>query len=162
MPDWIEYSLKAIIAGVFGSFALSLIDVLNHHFGLIPGIGPTLVLAKLFPISLSYLFALFHHLIGITWGFLFIFLNQYFQKNIILKGILFGLCIWLILMTTLMPYVDAGLFCYKIGLKPLFFALACDICFGIIVSIVYNSQLLQSLICRCCHKFCNCRRRGYD
>jgi hypothetical protein len=149
MPDWIENSPKAIIAGILGSFALSLLDMLNQHFGLVPGMGPSLVLAKLLPMSWRYLFGLFHYLIGITWGFLFIFLNQFLQKYIILKGMLFGLCIWLILMSTLMPYIDAGLFCYKSGLKPAFFALACDICFGIIVSIIYNSRFLQSLIFRC-------------
>lgn len=143
MDSWIKNGLNAIVAGLLASFVLSLIDIFNQNYHFAPGISPTLVLAKLLPDTLNPYFGLLHYLIGIMWAFLYIYLSGHLKKNIFIEGILFGFGIWLILMTTLMPYVNAGFFCINIGIQFSFFALMCDIIFGLTVAIVYEKNLLQ-------------------
>ena len=138
MKDWIGNSLYGLFAGAVASFGLTLIDLLNQYLQLVPSIGPTAVLAKLLPETFSPFFQLFHYLIGMGWGLLFSLTNQWLPKSVALAGSLYGLVIWFILMSTLMPYVGAGFFCSKTGHIPLIYALACDLIFGIVTAFSYQ------------------------
>jgi hypothetical protein len=138
MRDWIGNSFNGLIAGAIASAGLTLIDILNQHLQLVPGIGPTAVLAKLLPTTLSTFFGIFHYLIGMGWGLLYGLTKKWLPKSVALAGCIYGTVIWFILMSTLMPYVGAGFFCSETGHIPLIYALVCDLIFGIVTAFSFH------------------------
>ncbi|MEH6646889.1 DUF6789 family protein [Sulfitobacter sp.] len=86
-----------------------------------------------------------HFVIGtIAWGGGFAILHSYIPpSNAIIKGIVFGVGAWLIMMVIMMPLAGAGLFGINLGIGALAAALASmlHVVFGAVLGLVYSKEI---------------------
>lgn len=79
-----------------------------------------------------------HFMIGIVWGIAFALTSRMFPGAFWLKGMLFSVVPWLIMMIVMMPMAGAGFFGLDLGMAAPVMTLMLHLVFGAVLGAVYG------------------------
>ncbi|WP_017930480.1 DUF6789 family protein [Robiginitomaculum antarcticum] len=130
--------IKGMIAGFIATLVLSAIMVMKSMMGLMPELDVAAMLAGMLGGSIA-LGWLMHFVIGtVAWGGGFALIYKLIPSgNSIIKGIVFGLAVWLIMMVVMMPMAEKGLFGMDLGIMAPVMTMMLHIIFGGVLGAVY-------------------------
>jgi uncharacterized membrane protein YagU involved in acid resistance len=134
-----------LLAGFTATVVLSALLWLKSAAGLLPGLDTIELLA-----DLAYRYAglpasanvgwLMHFAIGLVWGGLFGAIAERMpSEGYPVKGMVFGVLAWLLMMLVLMPVAGAGLFAMTIGLMAPLATLVLHLVFGAVMGFVQGA-----------------------
>src|SRR5829696_5952129 len=111
--------LKGVIAGFVATLVLSGLMILNSAIGLMPQIDIVRLLTTLGTLTPASAW-MDHFIVGVVvWGLLFAAIDATTaRKALWIKGMIFGVFAWLMMMVTFLPLAGAGFFGVKIGIPP--------------------------------------------
>jgi len=131
--------LKGLLAGLVATAVLSMIMIGKSMMGLMPGLNAIAMLSHMMGAGMAMGWVA-HFMIGtVAWGLAFAFLSDKLPGSTPwLKGILFGIGAWLLMMVAVMPMAGAGLFGLKMGMMAPVMTLMLHIVFGAVLGVVYG------------------------
>ena len=137
--------LKGMVAGFVATVVLSGLMVMKSMMGLMPGLDVAAMLSKMMGSSLTMGWVA-HFVIGtVVWGALFVWLAPYLPGGSYwLKGVVFGIGAWLMMMVAAMPMAGAGLFGMSFGIMAPVMTLVFHIIFGAVLGGVYSAERPES------------------
>ncbi|MDA7787607.1 hypothetical protein N8940_00050 [Sphingomonadaceae bacterium] len=131
---------KGMIAGFAATVVLSLMMVAKSMMGVLPDLDVVGMLAKMMnaPLAVGWIA---HFMIGtVAWGIAFALFNGLLPgKSLVVKGIIFGIIDWLVMMVVIMPMAGAGFFGLDIGPPAPIMTLVLHVIFGAVLGKVYAS-----------------------
>ena len=133
---------KGIVAGFAATVALSLIMLLKAGMGLMPDLNVIAMLTKMLGGSSPVTGWIAHFAIGaVAWGILFVWLDPNIPGNAHwLKGVVFGIGAWLLMMIIIMPMAGAGFFGMNLGIMAPVMTLILHLIYGVVLGGVYGLQ----------------------
>ena len=136
---------KGIIAGFVATVVLTMLMIMKGMMGLMPELNVISMLSGMansrmgMPASpmVGYLL---HFIIGaIVWGALYHKLNDSLPGGSqLMKGVVFGLGAWVLMMVLVMPMAGAGIFGMKMGMMAPVMTLMLHVIFGAVLGFTYN------------------------
>ena len=121
---------KGIVAGFIATLALSLL------------LDPIAMLIDMVGVSSSSHGLMLHFFVGtLVWGAIFAFLHDHLPGASWLRGVIFGVSAWLVVMVAAMPLAGAGLFAMKFGLAAPLATLIIHAIYGAVLGAVYGALL---------------------
>jgi len=137
--------VRGMLAGFFATIALSILMILKGMMGLMPHLNVIHMLARMAHgymgiAATPALGWLLHFLIGsIVWGLAFAFLfSRLPGAGAVVKGLIFGILAWLLMMILPMPMAGAGFFGLKMGLMAPLMTLILHLAYGAVLGYVYG------------------------
>src|SRR6266436_7672374 len=132
-------ALKGMIAGFVATLILSGLMLLNSTMGLMPQINIVRMLANLGTLSTTAAW-MDHFIVGVViWGLLFAVYDGVATRPAHwLKGIIFGVFTWLMMMVTFMPLAGAGFFGAKVDISTHIGLLVLNLVFGAVLGVTYG------------------------
>jgi hypothetical protein len=133
---------KGMVAGFVATVVLSALMIMKSMMGLMPELNVIAMLAKMMGASSPVAGWVAHFAIGaIIWGGLFALLNPHLPgQSHWLKGIIFAVGAWLLMMIAVMPMAGAGLFGAQFGMMAPVMTLVLHIIFGAVLGGVYGAE----------------------
>lgn len=133
---------KGMLAGLAATVALSLLMLMKGAVGLIPALDPIGMIAMMMGVSVAIAWGV-HFMIGaVIWGGAFAFFEPRLPGGEFwLKGVVFGIGAWLIMMVAMMPMAGAGFFGMQLGMMAPVMTLAMHLVFGAVLGGVYAMLL---------------------
>jgi hypothetical protein len=132
-------AMKGLIAGFVGTLVLSAVMLLKVKFHLVP---EELSIMSLLGRIAGGSFAAWadHFIIGtLVWGLAFAGFDSVVPNvSYWLKGILFSLIAWLIMMVVFLPFVGVGFFGAKLGVLAAVVTLIQHLVYGVALGITYG------------------------
>jgi len=130
--------LRGILAGFVATLVLSALMVMKAKMGLMPDLNVIAMLSHMMGSDMVAGWAA-HFMIGsLLWGLSFAF---FFDKlpggPAWLKGIVFGMAAWLMMMLAVMPMAGAGIFGSYLGMMAPVMTLMLHAVFGAVMGAVY-------------------------
>ena len=130
--------LRGILAGFVATLVLSALMVMKVKTGLMPDLNVIAMLGHMMGSDMVAGWAA-HFMIGsLVWGLSFAF---FFDKlpggSAWLKGIVFGMAAWLMMMLAVMPMAGAGIFGSHFGMMAPIMTLMLHAVFGAVMGAVY-------------------------
>lgn len=136
---------KGIIAGLVATVVLTLLMVMKGMMGLMPELNVITMLsgmahAKMGMPAVPMIGFILHFIIGaVLWGILFHTFNGALPgENQLVKGIVFGVIAWLLMMLLVMPMAGAGLFGMNMGMMAPVMTLMLHVIFGAVLGYTYK------------------------
>jgi len=131
--------LKGVIAGFVATLVLSGLMILNSTIGLMPQIDIVRLLTTLGTLTTASAW-MDHFIVGaLVWGLLFAAVDATTTRPALwLKGMIFGVFAWVMMMVTFMPLAGAGFFGAKIGTTAVVGLLFLHLVYGIVLGVVYG------------------------
>lgn len=127
-----------IAAGFAATVVLSAIMVMKQAMHVMPELDPIRMISGMMGARRATGW-LVHFAIGtLLWGILFAWLAQYLPGAIWLRGIIFGVGAWLVMMVLMMPMAGAGPFGLKMGPMAPVATLLLHCIFGAVLGAVYG------------------------
>jgi hypothetical protein len=138
-------SMRGMIAGLIATLALSALLVTKGNMGLWPELSVIQLLMNLGSISRVQAW-MDHFIIGvIVWGLLFSGLAATWERGSYwLKGLIFGVFAWLLMMILFMPLAKAGMFGMNVGPAAMYVTLGYHLVYGLVLGVSYG--LLTALL----------------
>src|SRR5215204_6874101 len=132
-------ALKGVIAGFIATLVLSALMILNSTIGLMPQIDIVRLLTTLGTLTTASAW-MDHFIVGVVvWGLLFAAIDATTaRKAFWMKGMIFGVFAWLMMMVTFMPLAGAGFFGAKIGITPVLGLLFLHLVYGVVLGVTYG------------------------
>ena len=132
-------SLRGMLAGLFATLVLSGILVLKAQMGLWPEVNIIRLLVNLGSIQTVAAW-MDHFIVGVVvYGLLFgAFDSMWESRAYWLKGLIFGVFAWLLMMVLFMPLAKAGWFGTRIGPSALYVTLGMHLIFGLVLGVTYG------------------------
>ena len=133
---------KGIIAGLVATVVLSLMMFAKGAMGLMPALDPIGMIAGMMGVSTAIAWGV-HFMIGaVIWGGAFALLEQRLPGgDFWVKGVVFGVGAWLIMMVAMMPMAGAGFFGMQLGMMAPVMTLVMHLVFGAVLGGVYGMSL---------------------
>jgi hypothetical protein len=134
--------LKGMVAGFAATVVLSSLMVMKATMGLMPDLDVVAMLTKMMGASSPVAGWVAHLMIGaVIWGGLFAWLDPSLPGGSHwLKGIVFGVGAWLMMMVAVMPMAGAGFFGMSFGMMAPIMTLVLHIIFGAVLGGVYGAE----------------------
>jgi hypothetical protein len=134
-----------MVAGFVATAVLSVLMVMKSVMGVMPELDVIAMLAKMMGSSPAMGWVS-HFVIGtVVWGGLFVWLAPYLPGGSYwLKGVVFGVGAWLMMMVAVMPMAGAGLFGMNFGMMAPVMTLVLHIIFGAVLGGVYSAERPES------------------
>lgn len=136
---------NGMIAGLVATIVLSMIMIMKSMMGLMPQVNAIQALTK---ISATY-FGLpllpwvgwvEHFIIGtILWGLIFASTVNVWPGGYTVKGMVFSIVAWLVMMIIMMPMAGAGLFGVNLGMAAPVGTLVLHLVYGAVLGAVYGA-----------------------
>jgi hypothetical protein len=128
-----------MIAGLIATLVLSGVIVLKGNLGLWPEVNLIRLLVNLGSIQTVAAW-MDHFIIGVVvWGLMFGALDAMWDsKAYWLKGLIFGVFGWLIMMLAFMPLTKAGFFGVKLGPPAIYVTLGYHLIYGLVLGLAYG------------------------
>jgi len=130
--------IKGMVAGFVATVVLSALMLMKAMMGVMPELNPIKMIADMLgaPPAVGWVM---HFLIGtVLWGTLFAWLDPTIpREGHWLKGILFAVGAWLVMMIVLMPMAGAGFFATHLGIMALVMTLILHVIYGLVLGAVY-------------------------
>lgn len=132
--------VKGVIAGFVATVVLSLLMVMKSAMGLMPELDVISMLSAMMG-SGVVMGWIAHFMIGaVIWGGLFALLAPNLPGGSLwLKGVVFGVGAWLLMMVAVMPMAGAGVFGMKFGMAAPVMTLVLHLIFGAVLGGVYTA-----------------------
>jgi hypothetical protein len=134
--------LKGMVAGFAATIVLSALMVMKTLMGLMPELNTIAMLTNMMGASSPVMGWVAHFVIGtVIWGGLFAWLNANIPGGgQWLKGIIFGVAAWLLMMIAVMPMAGEGFFGMSLGMMAPVMTLVLHIIFGAVLGGVYGAE----------------------
>jgi hypothetical protein len=123
---------RGMIAGFFATLVLSTLMVMKAMMGMMPQLNIITMLSAMFGSNSPALGWLLHFMIGtVMWGALFALVQERLPgTTLTLRGISFGIAVWLVMMIAVMPMAGAGFFGLHFGIAAPLMTLMLHMVFG--------------------------------
>ncbi len=133
---------KGMAAGLAAMVVLSMLMLMKAAMGLMPELDPIGMISNMLGAERVVGWVM-HFLIGtVLWGGLFAWLDPHLPSHSHwLKGVIFGLGAWLIMMVAMMPMAGKGLFGMELGLMAPLMTMMLHVIFGAVLGAVYGMLL---------------------
>lgn len=130
---------KGIFAGFIATLVISVFMLMKQIMVLMPELDPIRMLADMAGASSLRAGWIMHFMIGsVAWGLLYSFVQAWLPGGMTVRGILFGMGAWLLIMVVVMPMAGAGLFALGISMAAPIVTLVLHIMFGAVLGAVYG------------------------
>jgi uncharacterized membrane protein YagU involved in acid resistance len=141
-PIWeiaMSNSTKGMTAGFIATVVLSALLMLKSTMALAPHLNIIYLLTQMGSIGTVAAW-MDHFIVGtVVWGLLFGALDAVYEKGAYwLKGLIFGIFAWLMMMILFLPLAKAGFFGSKIGLEAPLVTLLYHIVYGLVLGGTYG------------------------
>jgi uncharacterized membrane protein YagU involved in acid resistance len=131
---------KGILGGIVGTAVMSALMLMKSAMGLMPELDVIQMLSGMMGISAGIAWVI-HFMIGAIWGVLFALSYRVIPGgSSVVKGMLFGVGAWLMMMIMVMPMAGAGFFGMKMGMMAPVMTLMLHIIFGAVMGMVYGKE----------------------
>ena len=132
-------SLRGMLAGLVATLVLSGILVLKANMGLWPELNIIRLLVNLGSIQTVAAW-MDHFIVGVVvYGLMFSAFDAMWESRAYwLKGLIFGVFAWLLMMVLFMPLAKAGWFGTRIGPSALYVTLGMHLIFGLVLGVTYG------------------------
>jgi uncharacterized membrane protein YagU involved in acid resistance len=132
-------SMKGMIAGFVATVVLSALLMLKSTMDLAPHLNIVRLLTQLGSIGTVAAW-MDHFIVGtLVWGLLFAAFDSVYEKGAYwLKGIIFGVFAWVMMMVLFMPMAKAGFFGSKIGIEAPTVTLLYHLVYGLVLGVTYG------------------------
>ena len=136
---------KGVVAGLVATIVLSAIMYVKAMMGLMPELNVIGMLAGMMK-SGAMMGWVAHFMIGaVVWGVLYALLYSRIPGgSSLVKGIVFGIGAWVIMMIAVMPMAGAGVFGMKLGMMAPVMTLMLHAIFGAVLGGVYGKLSASS------------------
>ncbi len=134
--------VKGMVAGFVATVVLSALMLMKSMMGLMPELDVISMLTKMMGASSSTAGWVAHFMIGtVVWGGLFAALDPKLPGGShLVKGIVFSVGAWVLMMVAVMPMAGAGLFGMKLGMMAPVMTLVLHVIFGAVLGGVYSAE----------------------
>ena len=130
---------RGIAAGFVATFVLSVIMLMKRSMGLMPELDPVAMISAMAGASSPVVGWIGHFVIGsIFWGGGFAIVSPYLPGPYRLRGTIFALGAWLMVMMVVMPMAGAGWFGLGLGVMAPVVTLALHVVFGLVLGTIYG------------------------
>lgn len=131
---------NGFLAGFAATIVLSIFMMMKDMMGMMPEMNVIAMLTKMSGASTPAMGWLMHFMIGtVVWGGLFALLQDRIPgSNTVIRGIVFGIAAWLLMMVMVMPMSGAGLFGMNFGMAAPVMTLMLHMIFGATLGAVYS------------------------
>lgn len=131
---------NGFLAGFAATVVLSIFMMMKDMMGMMPEMNVIAMLTKMSGASTPAMGWLMHFMIGtVVWGGLFALLQDRIPgSNTVIRGILFGIGAWVLMMVMVMPMAGAGLFGMNFGMAAPVMTLMLHMIFGATLGAVYS------------------------
>ena len=130
---------RGIAAGFVATFVLSVIMLMKRSMGLMPELDPVAMISAMAGASSPVVGWIGHFVIGsIFWGGGFAIVSPYLPGPDLLRGTIFALGAWLMMMMVVMPMAGAGWFGLGLGVMAPVVTLALHVVFGLVLGTIYG------------------------
>ena len=132
-------SLRGMLAGLIATLVLSGILLLKANMELWPELNLIRLLVSLGSIQTVAAW-MDHFIVGVVvWGLLFAAFDSLWENRAYwLKGLIFGVFAWLMMMVLFMPLAKAGWFGTRIGPSAAVVTLGMHLIYGLVLGVVYG------------------------
>jgi uncharacterized membrane protein YagU involved in acid resistance len=132
-------SLRGMLAGLVATLVLSGILLLKANMGLWPELNLIRLLVNLGSIQTVAAW-MDHFIVGVVvWGLLFAAFDSLWENGAYwLKGLIFGVFAWLMMMVLFMPLAKAGWFGTRIGPSAAIVTLGMHLVYGLVLGVTYG------------------------
>jgi uncharacterized membrane protein YagU involved in acid resistance len=132
-------SLRGMLAGLIATLVLSGVLILKANMGLWPELNLIRLLVSLGSIQTVAAW-MDHFIVGVVvWGLLFAAFDSLWESRAYwLKGLIFGVFAWLMMMVLFMPLAKAGWFGTRIGPAAAYVTLGMHLIYGLVLGVVYG------------------------
>ena len=132
-------SMKGMVAGFVATLVLSALLLLKGSMNIAPELNIIRLLVSLGSIQQVAAW-MDHFIVGVViWGLLFGAYDAVAERpGHWLKGIIFGLFAWLMMMVVFMPLAKAGLFGNRIGIMAPLVTLVYHLVYGVVLGTTYG------------------------
>ena len=128
-----------IAAGFVATVVLSVMMLMKRSVGLMPELDPIAMITAMTGASSPAVGWIGHFVIGsIFWGVGFAIVSPYLPGPYPLRGPVFAIGAWLMMMLVVMPMAGAGLFGLGLGMMAPVVALALHVVFGAVLGGIYG------------------------
>lgn len=133
--------LQGVWAGFVATVVLSILMIIKHAMGVMPELDPINMITKMLGASTPIVGWIMHFIIGsIMWGIAFALTSRLFPGPFWVKGMLFAVVPWLIMMVAMMPLAGAGFFGMQLGMAAPLMTLMLHLVFGAVLGAVYGAR----------------------
>jgi hypothetical protein len=134
---------KGLLAGLVATVVLSVLMVIKSALGLMPAVDAIGMLAKIagdFGLPSSAVVGwIAHFVIGVVlWGLVFAGTYPSWPGTPPMKGAVFSVMAWLLMMSMVLPMAGAGFFGVNIGLSAAVATLVLHLIFGLVLGSVFG------------------------
>lgn len=131
---------KGILGGLAGTAVMSALMLMKSAMGVMPQLDVIHMLSGMMGVSAAVAWVI-HFMIGAIWGVLFALVYRAIPGGgSVVKGMLFGVGAWVMMMVLVMPMAGAGLFGMKLGMMAPVMTLVLHIIFGAVMGLVYGKD----------------------
>jgi hypothetical protein len=133
-------SLRGMLAGLVATLVLSGILLIKQQMGLWPEVNIIRLLINLGSIQLVAAW-MDHFIVGVVvWGLMFGAFDAMWERGAYwLKGLIFGVFAWLLMMILFMPLAKAGWFGTRIGTSAAIVTLGMHLIYGLVLGLAYGA-----------------------
>ena len=146
-------SIKSgLIAGFAASAVLGILIIIKSRLGVLPGLDPIHDIVAIadgytdlqFPPNLGWVG---HFFIGtVVWGLLYGLIRKSLPGPAVVKGLIFGVLAWLVMMIVFMPIAGHGFFGLSLGLAVPVTSFVLHLVYGAVLGAVYASTRSSAAI----------------
>jgi uncharacterized membrane protein YagU involved in acid resistance len=130
---------RGVLAGIAATVVLSVLMVMKAAMGLMPELNPIAMISNMLGMPMPVGWVM-HFMIGIIWGIAFALTSRMFPGAFWLRGMLFSIAPWLVMMIVMMPMAGAGLFGMNLGMPAPVMTLMLHLIFGAVLGAVYGAR----------------------
>jgi uncharacterized membrane protein YagU involved in acid resistance len=128
-----------IAAGLVATVVLSVMMLMRRSMGLMPELDPIAMITAMAGASSPAVGWIGHFVIGsIFWGVGFAIVSPYLPGPYPLRGAVFAIGAWLMMMLVVMPMVGAGSFGLGLGMMAPVATLVLHVVFGLVLGGIYG------------------------
>ena len=130
---------KGIVAGFVATVVLSAMMMMKQSMGLMPELNPIAMISDMAGLASPIIGWIGHFAIGtVFWGAGFAILEHYLPGPYWLRGMVFAIGAWLLMMIVVMPMAGAGAFGLGLGVMRPIATLLLHVVFGLVLGGVYG------------------------
>jgi len=130
---------RGIVAGFVATVVLSAMMLMKQSMGLMPELDPIGMISAMAGASSPAVGWISHFVIGsVGWGVGFAIVSPYLPGPYWLRGAIFAVGAWLMMMIVMMPMAGAGLFGLGLSMMAPVAALVLHIVFGLVLGGIYG------------------------
>ena len=132
-------TLRGMLAGLVATLALTVVMLLKAQMGLWPELNLIRLLVNLGSIQTVAAW-MDHFIVGVVvWGLMFSAFDAMWESRVYwLKGLIFGVFAWFLMMVLFMPLAKAGWFGTRIGPTALYVTLGMHLIYGLVLGVTYG------------------------